>query len=72
MWNSHGSKYPDLQTIQNSLDVMSGEELNHTLSSFVCEVRKTDESRYPPDTLNGIIASIQHFFERERKASQIL
>ena len=67
MWNSHGSKYPDLQTIQNSLDVMSDEELNHTLSSFVCEVRKTDGSRYPPNTLHGIITSIQHFLKGNGK-----
>ena len=38
VWNSRGSKYPDLQTIKNSY-VMSDEELNHTLSSFVHRTR---------------------------------
>ena len=46
---------------------MSDEELNHTLSSFVCEVRRTDGSRYPPNTLHGIIASIQHFSKGKGK-----
>ena len=63
-WNSHGSKYPDLQTMQNCLDVMSDEELNHTLSSFVCEISAQHTSWH--NRFNSA------FFERERKASQIL
>ena len=46
---------------------MLDEELNHTLSSLVCEVRKTDGNRYPPNTLHGIIASIQHFLKGKGK-----
>ena len=39
---------------------MSDEELNRSLALFVCEVRKANGSKYPPNTLHGMVASIQH------------
>ena len=46
---------------------MSDEELNRNLALFVCEVRKTDGSKYPPNTLHGIVASIQRFLKGKGK-----
>ena len=60
-----------LQIIQNCLEVMSDEELNRTLALFVCEVRKIDGSRYPPNTLHGIVASIQHYLKGKGRAVRL-
>ena len=44
-----------LEVIESSIEMMSDDELNRTLASFICEIRKTDGSKYPPNTLYGII-----------------
>lgn len=60
---SVGGQAPGLEVIKNSLEVMSDDELNWTLACFICEVRKTDGSKHPPNTLHGIIASTQHYLK---------
>ena len=49
----------DVKILHNSLEAMSDEELNRSLALFVCEVRKACGSKYPPNTLHGMAASIQ-------------
>ncbi|XP_028407815.1 uncharacterized protein LOC114530389 [Dendronephthya gigantea] len=61
-----------LEVIENSVDVMSDDELNRTLACFICEVRKSDGSKYPPNTLYGIIAAIQHFLKGKGKQVRLL
>ncbi|XP_028418023.1 uncharacterized protein LOC114542762 [Dendronephthya gigantea] len=51
---------------------MSDDELNRTLACFICEVRKSDGSKYPPNTLYGIIAAIQHFLKGKGKQVRLL
>ena len=65
--NSKESHSSRLKVIQNCLDVMVDEELYRNMALFVCEVRKTDGSKYPPNTLHGIVASIQRFFKGKGK-----
>ena len=40
---------------------MTTEEINHWLSRFVVEARKTDGSEYPPNTLHHIVAGLQRY-----------
>ena len=52
---------------------MSNDELNRTLACFICEIRKTDGCKYPPNMLYGIIAAIQHFLKgKEKKQVRLL
>ena len=43
---------------------MTVDEINYSLSRFICEVRKVDGSEYPADTLYSIIISIQLHLEK--------
>ena len=61
-----------LEVIESSIEMMSDDELNRTLASFICEIRKTDGSKYPPNTLYGIIAAIQHFLKGKGKQVRLL
>ena len=56
----------DVNILHNSLEVMSDEELNRSLALFVCEVRKANGSKYPPNTLHGMVASIQHYLKGKK------
>ena len=53
--------------MHNSLEVMSDEELNRSLALFVCEVRKANGSKYTPNTLHGMVASIQHYLKGKKR-----
>jgi len=44
---------------------MSDQELNNNLSLFILETRKANGNKYPPNTLHGIIAAIQHHLKQE-------
>ena len=55
----------DVKILHNSLE--SDEELNRSLALFVCEVRKRSGSKYPPNTLHGMVASIQHYLKGKKK-----
>ena len=57
----------DVNILHNSLEVMSDEELNRSLALFVCEVRKANGSKYPPNTLHGMVASIQHYLKGKKR-----
>ena len=65
-------RHSGLEVIENSIEMMSDDELNWTLACFICEIRKTDGSKYPPNTLYGIIAGIQHFFKGKGKQVRLL
>ena len=34
---------------------------------FFCEVRKASGSKYPPNTLHGMVASIQHYLKGKKR-----
>ena len=46
---------------------MAGEQLNRNLALFIRKVQKIDSSRYPPNTLHGIIALIQHQLKTHKR-----
>ena len=60
----------DVNILHNSLEVMSDEELNRSLALFVCEVRKANGSKYPPNTLHGMVASIQHYLKGKKRMKE--
>ena len=57
----------DVKILHNSLEVMPDEELNRSLALFVCQVRKANGSKYPPKTLHGMVASIQHYLKGKKR-----
>ena len=57
----------DVNILHNSLEVMSDEELNHSLALFVCEIRKANGSKYPANTLHGMVPSIQHHLKGKKR-----
>ena len=57
----------DVNIVHKSLKVMSDEELYRSLALFVCEVRKANGSKYPPNTLHGMLASIQHYLKGKKR-----
>ena len=56
----------DVKILHNSLEVMSDEELNRSLALFVCEVRRANGNKYPPNTLHGMVASIRHYLKGKK------
>ncbi|CAC5418561.1 unnamed protein product [Mytilus coruscus] len=48
-----------LSPIRVDLAEMSLDELNYSISRFICEVRKTDGTEYPPDTLYSLVICLQ-------------
>lgn len=52
---------------EKTLENMTEGELNETLALFICEVRKTDGTKYPYNSLHGIVAAIQHFLKTKGK-----
>ncbi|CAC5407722.1 unnamed protein product [Mytilus coruscus] len=48
-----------LSPIRVDLAEMSLDELNYSISRFICEVRKTDGTEYPPDTLYSLLAFVR-------------
>ena len=65
-------RHSGLEVIENSIEMMSDDELNWTLACFICKIRKTDGSKYPPNTLYRIIAAIQHFLKGKGKQVRLL
>ena len=61
----------DVKFLHNSLEVVSDEELNRSLALFVCEVRKANGSKYPPNTLHGMVASIQHYLKGKKRVVRL-
>ena len=57
----------DVNILHNSLQVVPDEELNRLLALFVCEVRKANGSKYSPNTLHGMVASIQHCLKGKKR-----
>lgn len=49
-----------IQAFPSPLERMSPEEINDALSYFVFEVKKKDDTDYPPNTVYGLVAAIQH------------
>ena len=62
-----GGSITDVNIRRNSLEVMYDEELNRSLALLVCEVRKASGSKYPPHTLHGMVASIQHYLKGKKR-----
>ena len=66
-WRQQRGGITEVNILHNSLEVMSDEELNRSLALFVCEVRKAYGSKYPPNTLHGMVASIQHYLKGKKR-----
>lgn len=47
-------------------------ELNYAVPLFLCEVRKTDGSEYPPETLRQLVASLQKHLETQGRSDKLL
>ncbi|CAC5366355.1 unnamed protein product [Mytilus coruscus] len=52
-----------LSPIRVDLAEMSLDELNYSISRFICEVRKTDGTEYPPDTLYSLVICLQLYMD---------
>ena len=53
-----------VDVIENCLlEEIADEQLNRTLALFFCELQKIDSSQYSPNTLRGILASIQLYLK---------
>ncbi|CAC5374760.1 unnamed protein product [Mytilus coruscus] len=52
-----------LSPIRVDLAEMSLDELNYSISRFICEVRKTDGTEYPPDTLYSLAICLQFYMD---------
>ena len=64
---SVGGRSSSLDVIENPLVMMADDELNRRLAYFICEIRKTDGSKYQRNTLYGIIVAIRHFLKGKGK-----
>lgn len=58
----------DLKVLKD-FDEFDASDLNFCLRYFLCEVRKENREKYPPQTLKEIVAMIQHFFNNTHKKS---
>ncbi|CAC5370979.1 unnamed protein product [Mytilus coruscus] len=52
-----------LSPIRVDLTEMSLDELNYSISRFICEVCKTDGTEYPPDTLYSLVICLQLYMD---------
>ncbi|CAC5389685.1 unnamed protein product [Mytilus coruscus] len=52
-----------LSPIRVDLAEMSLDELNYFISRFICDVRKTDGTEYPPDTLYSLVICLQLYMD---------
>lgn len=57
---------PDLNMspIVPQFENMTVDELNYSVSRFICEVKKSDGTDYPPDTLYALVISLQLYCEK--------
>ena len=51
----------DTLKVYDDLEYMGASDLSYCLKYFIADVRKQDGSKYPPKTLKGIFATIQHY-----------
>ncbi|CAC5388526.1 unnamed protein product [Mytilus coruscus] len=52
-----------LSPIRVDLAEMSLDKLNYSISRFICKVRKTDGTEYPPDTFYSLIICLQLYMD---------
>ncbi|XP_046565575.1 uncharacterized protein LOC124274278 [Haliotis rubra] len=76
-WQSNRNKLAadtsrNLSFIMVPLEEMSVDELNYTISRFVCEVKKTDGTDFPSDTLYGLVICLQLHMDSIGKAYKFL
>lgn len=63
---------PTLSPIHPSLDEMTKDELNYSLSRFICEIKKKNGDEYPGETLHEIVICMQLHFELTNKSYKFL
>lgn len=72
--NETAKKSPDISPILVDLDDMTKDELNYSISRFLCEVRKIDGSEYvyPSETMHGFVITLQLYLDTIGKSYKFL
>ena len=55
--------FPDVPAVYKDVDEMSVYDMNYCLKFFVHEVRKLNGERYGPESLRGLVLSIQNYLK---------
>ena len=53
--NEMSTNRADISPILVDIDHMTKDELNYTVSRFICEAKKVDGSEYPPETMYSLL-----------------
>jgi len=64
-WHTQWKLRDDMLKVYDDLEYMEASNLSYCLKYFIADVRKRDGSKYPPKTLKGIFAMIQHYINYE-------
>lgn len=62
----------NISPILVELEDMTKDEINYSLSRFVCEIKKKNGNDFPGETLHEIIICIQLFFEQRNQCYKFL
>ena len=78
-WQSNRNKHAldpsnklDISPIMVSLEDMTIDEINYSVSRFICEVKKMDGTEYPADTLYSLVISVQLYMDSIGKPYKFL
>ena len=66
------AKAMDISPITVTLEEMTVDEINYTVSRFICEVRKANGTEYPADTLYSLVMCIQLYMDHIGKNYKFL
>lgn len=61
LWHTEWKMREDMLKVYDDLEYMGASDLSYCLKYFIADVRKQNGSKYPPKTLKGIFAMIQHY-----------
>ena len=62
----------NLSPITVHMEEMTVDEINYSISHFICEIKKLDGNDYPSDTLYSIVVSLQLYFDKCGKSYKLL
>ena len=68
--NTHPAE--NISPIYVPLDEMTKDEINYSVSRFLCEIRKVNKADYPGDTLHEMVICLQLYFEQIGKPYKLL
>lgn len=66
-WHSQWKMRGDMLKVYDDLEYMGASDLSYCLKYFIADVRKKNGKKYPPKTLKGIYAMIQHYVNYDCK-----